>query len=102
MSLSSSVSAMIALAAVLSAPLLIEAQTSLSEPVALPATAMLASRARGGDGPIAPGAAVYNEQNDRIGSIAEVLASDRADGVVLSSAATAASPAGWSPCPTTA
>jgi hypothetical protein len=77
---------MIALAGVLSAPVIIEAQTSLTRPITPPAAAMFASSVRANSMPIIAGAQVYNEQNERIGSIADVLVSNRADlaGVVLS------------------
>ena len=83
---SSSTPAMIALAAVLSAPLIIEVQASLTQPVAAPATLLFAGRPRVNGAPIAPDASVYSPQNERIGSIADVLQGSGNDGggVVLS------------------
>jgi hypothetical protein len=88
---SPSVLAMIALAAALSTPVIIEAQTSLSHPVAPTAAALFSSSPRANGMPISPGAPVYNEQNDWIGSIADVVSGNPDDisrpdrsGVVLS------------------
>ena len=83
---SSSVPAMIALAAVLSAPLIIEAQNSLTASVTLPAKILFAGGMRANRMPIAPDASVYSAQNERIGSIADVLIGNRDGirGVVLS------------------
>jgi hypothetical protein len=77
---------MIALAAALSAPVIIEAQTSLTRPVTPPAAALFANSTRANSMPISPGAPVYNEQNEWIGSIADVVTGNRDDisGVVLS------------------
>jgi hypothetical protein len=61
----SSVPAMIALAAVLAAPVIIEAENALPDPAIRPAMFTHASTIIG--------ASVYNPQNERIGSIAEVL-----------------------------
>jgi hypothetical protein len=70
---SASIYAMIALAAVLCAPVILEAQNSLTDPVT-PAYATVA------------GAAVYGERNERIGSIRQVLFANSDDtySVVLS------------------
>jgi sporulation protein YlmC with PRC-barrel domain len=77
---------MIALAAALSAPVIIEAQTSLSRPVTPSAAALFSSSLRANGMPISPGAPVYNAQNERIGSIADVVTDHRDDisGLVLS------------------
>ena len=76
---SSSVPAMIALAAVLSAPVIIKAQNSLTASVTLPATTLFAGGMRANHMPIAPDASVYTAQNDRIGSIADVRIGNRGD-----------------------
>jgi len=87
---------MIALAAVLSAPPIIEADNSLIDPVTVVASGEPTVPGAGGRtydlvdrcvyANAIIGASVYNPQNERIGSIAEVLTGtgDRTPGAVLS------------------
>ena len=94
MKCSPSISAMVALAAVLSAPVMIEALTSLTEPAALPRAIVLTTRtptvtrrACANDcANFVVGASVYNDQNEMIGNIRNVLIGDNEEisGVVLS------------------
>jgi hypothetical protein len=84
----SSVPAMIALAAVLSAPVIIEAENSLTDPTAMPDATVVPTVAAAGpseyENPLI-GASVYNVQNERIGCIVAVPAGygNRTPGVVL-------------------
>ena len=82
----SSMHAMNALAAVLSAPNIVVASNALFARGLLDDPPAAATVLPADDAPVAVGAAVYNPQNEMIGNIAAVLpaAGDRDGGVVLS------------------